>query len=330
MQARKLSQLFSWDKQGEEHTHEIFTHHLRFMEERLVTFFPEALPWVSQLEQKNKQAFLANPTLNHQLLKEKPGADWTAWLEGAQWENRWSERLVLFDFRSSRGECFSFTSSMALPSEEEVVLIKNKIEGVQELLKENNALYYLVDQFVQKIEIWTDPRFGIMSSSTGDYNFRVLLRNAHSESVDIAVMAEWLIHEAIHFVLNCYEIEQAFVQPQYRKKQRTRFVLSRWTQRQIEFHSYLHACFVWFGLAGFAQLFLSHPKLNEHTLKRLQYTSTRGFLLGGKMSDLLGVSANWVRPSLLSEINELQSLVRNQFERRFLGSCRYPLLGVFK
>jgi|HubBroStandDraft_2_1064218.scaffolds.fasta_scaffold00045_8 hypothetical protein len=83
------------------------------------------------------------------------------------------------------------------------------------------------------------------SSSEPPYIGRVFLRNA--ETVNIAAIANGLVHESIHQILSTIELSQTFVKPGAKEPQ----VRSPWTGRELGLRTYLHACFVWYGLARF-------------------------------------------------------------------------------
>ena len=96
-----------------------------------------------------------------------------------------------------------------------------------------------------------DPgRFG--SCSWSGHIGKIDLTNAHLERATPAVLANALVHEAIHSLLYMVELFDPFyVDDQKAVEFR---LTSPWSGRTLPASSYLHACFVWFGLWGFWRL----------------------------------------------------------------------------
>jgi len=74
----------------------------------------------------------------------------------------------------------------------------------------------------------------------------VLLTNAHLPNVDRALLMNALVHEAIHCILFIHEVIRAPFLLQGPLAAQT--VISPWSGAALRLHSYIEACFVWFGL----------------------------------------------------------------------------------
>lgn len=112
----------------------------------------------------------------------------------------------------------------------------------------NAAAGQLIKRFVSVIIALKTNSSEPGSSSAYSCPGRVVLRNSHLSHV--ATMVSALIHEAIHQVLYIVEGFGRFVDDTARITRQI-VVPSPWTNRKLPLHSYLHACFVWYGLAKF-------------------------------------------------------------------------------
>jgi len=102
----------------------------------------------------------------------------------------------------------------------------------------------IIARFARVIVLRKDVPAGHSSSSTRSYPGRLLLRNP--EAGDVAALASSMIHESIHHFLYTVEFAGEFVESSAGTR-----VTSPWSGRELALHSYLHACFVWYGLARF-------------------------------------------------------------------------------
>jgi hypothetical protein len=102
---------------------------------------------------------------------------------------------------------------------------------------------------------------------------RVLLRGV--DQINLAMIASALVHEAMHQVLYILEWAGTFVveDPDARAVR----VKSLWTGRDLALHSYIHACFIWYGLANFFFLAQSSRDFEISQVKRELARSLSGF-----------------------------------------------------
>ncbi|MEZ4362448.1 MAG: HEXXH motif-containing putative peptide modification protein [Kofleriaceae bacterium] len=73
------------------------------------------------------------------------------------------------------------------------------------------------------------------------------LTNAHLDRKTPAQVASELVHEAIHQALFRWELQHALLA---RPEAATAKVTSPWTGAKLDLYAYVHACFVWYGVAN--------------------------------------------------------------------------------
>ena len=161
-------------------------------------------------------------------------------------------------------DAFSPYSEVAVPggtghkpshSPEELHLIIGRLyeaaNGIDELSPLVTDLVALVTKV---IALKRDPdapeSFG--SSSWSSTIGKMALTNAHVRNIGAVQIVNALVHEAIHSLLYMVELESSFYHDEHRVCELK--LQSPWTGRMLYLSSFLHACFVWFGLACFWQL----------------------------------------------------------------------------
>jgi HEXXH motif-containing protein len=114
------------------------------------------------------------------------------------------------------------------------------------------------------------------SASRNSFIGQVVLLNAHLSHVDLAYVAESLVHESIHSVLWRAEIlDQLLIDPQ--KDMYT--VRSAWSGEEIYYYTLLQACLVWYGIFWFwRNLRSTQAPIPEERMLYLQERARRGFL----------------------------------------------------
>jgi hypothetical protein len=120
--------------------------------------------------------------------------------------------------------------------------VLNRIEGVSE------AAADVIKQHIKVIiPLKAEDRSESGSTSQPRYPGRVLLRGV--EHGLFGWLASSLVHEAMHQVLYILEWAGPFtIGDSDVKAQR---VKSEWTGRDLPPHSYIHACFIWYGVSNF-------------------------------------------------------------------------------
>ena len=123
----------------------------------------------------------------------------------------------------------------------------------------------IITGFTKVIVLRKDQPAGHSSSSMTNFPGRMLLRNP--EHANAGALASSMIHESIHHFLYTVEFSGLFVAADVGSP-----VRSPWSGRELALHSYLHACFVWYGLAQFwyKQLTINafEPKITEGQLDK--------------------------------------------------------------
>jgi HEXXH motif-containing protein len=127
------------------------------------------------------------------------------------------------------------------------------------------------------------------SSSWPDRPGVIGIVNAHRPDLVREWLIDALVHESIHSLLYLIEAREPF----YLSSDARQACIARspWSGRSLSLHSYVHACFVWFGLWNFWH---QAPRSCQTTVARtrLEDRARRGF-----------------RPRLLSALADGESLV---------------------
>jgi len=137
--------------------------------------------------------------------------------------------------------------------------------------------------FIQVIVARNDfchPR-SYSGSSTASHIGRLLIRNGHLMSA--GKMADSLIHESIHALLFIVEILEPFLVTPVQPEPCAR---SPWSGNLLPIRTYLHACFVWFGLAQFWRLAVNSAGSAEIANPLLD-AALLGFQKGNPVDELL-------------------------------------------
>ena len=144
------------------------------------------------------------------------------------------------------------------------------------------------------------------SGSTSQYIGRSLFCNAHLPGVDAGLVAESLVHEAIHSLLYMHEVTEPWILDE-RRIDRVSVVRSPWSGAYLMLRPFLQACVVWFGLANFWALAAARDlgAFEAERVSQRHMLTRRGFEQG-PLLDLVAAYAPNVSPALLSLIAEMQ------------------------
>jgi hypothetical protein len=163
----------------------------------------------------------------------------------------------------------------------------------------------LVRTVVEVVAIREDldypDKFG--SSSFQDYIGLVLLTNPHLKHVHVALVAEALVHEAIHSLLGLWEAEAPFVLGAAARHER---VTSPWTGASLRLPSYVHACLVWYGLLRFWRHAAAGEEFGAEVCAVRAARAQSGFLGAAASGGLAGKEAA-VTPDILRLLIECES-----------------------
>src|SRR5208337_3830771 len=134
------------------------------------------------------------------------------------------------------------------PTTKELAL--SRLEAAMRALGEADPpVAEFVRHFTLVATVVTTDESSFSSGSTIQYVGRSMFCNAHLTAIDSAVLAEALVHEAIHSLLYMHELCEPWVR--YEGLQDAIPIESPWTGSRLALRAFLHACFVWFGLVNF-------------------------------------------------------------------------------
>lgn len=148
-----------------------------------------------------------------------------------------------------------------------------------------------------------------VSSSCNGFIGQIVLLNAHLSHVDSALLAESLIHETIHNVMLRMELLEPTLRDPSRPLPR---VTSPWSGRQLSYHTFLQACFVWFGIASFWKAALGKDVFPTDRVGYLLERSSRGFKEDSLMSQL-DVHSDCLIDGIREEFARLSYLAKSHF-----------------
>ena len=260
------------------------------------------------IDQANRSATLRfiyhsiEAELNHACLRCGRPAVWTAlgdigWMEdGAPVVARRTMSGIPVDFDSpgvrirlcieDEGNWNESSDSLSVDSRNIAI---EKIDSAMECLKSgSDYCYELVCENTRVITITCHPKSGLFSSaSSPEFPGRTELLNPHLLTVDVADVVDSLLHEAIHALL--YELERTY--GSLTTSEATGTIRSPWSTRELDVHTFVHACFVWYGLFYFWGAMESLDQSPRRTVRRTLATEYKknsqiGFVNGDPASML--------------------------------------------
>lgn len=132
------------------------------------------------------------------------------------------------------------------------------------------------------------------------------LINIHTERWSTARLCDALVHEAIHSTLYKIELEEELFQNFHAANQER--ATSPWSNRSLTVASFVHACFVWYGLWNFWSLDHSpDPAVSE-----FRQRAHTGFLQGPLLARLSESGSDCISETARQAIHEMQSRVEAQ------------------
>jgi len=158
-------------------------------------------------------------------------------------------------------------------------VLSQLIDARERLAATGAGLLSFVVTFTKVLVLQRDAEAPTMFStgSSAQYVGRSVFGNPHLAVVDNVLLADGLVHEAIHSLLYMSErLEPWVTAPElYGPEPRTR---SGWSGHPLPLRSYLQACFVWYGLAQFWGLALGAGTFPADRARKRLEQSVRGFL----------------------------------------------------
>src|ERR1041384_1282662 len=161
------------------------------------------------------------------------------------------------------------------PEEEKTLVVEKLNEIFNRIERVSEATAHMIKQRVKVIiPLKKGDAGGPGSTSQPRFPGRVLLRGIEVGS--FGALASGLVHEAMHQVLYVLEWGGPFIveDPDVRAAR----AKSEWTGRDLPLHSYIHACFIWYGLSTFWNLARSTDVFAPIDAQRQLERSLAGFI----------------------------------------------------
>jgi hypothetical protein len=199
---------------------------------------------------------------------------------------------LVVDADSPAAVCFDGTNDICIllkhygdPMAKKTALSKTR-EAMLALDAMDQTIANFVRRFTLVANIVTDQsESGFSSGSTDQYIGRSIFWNAHLPGISLEVLAEALVHEAIHSLLYMHEVREPwFISTD--EYPCDAFVESPWTGARLRLEPFLQACFVWFGLCNLWSSALGKSTFVAQRVHERLNTARRGFLIGPLLSRL--------------------------------------------
>jgi hypothetical protein len=219
---------------------------------------------------------------------------------------------IVIDANSPHQGLHSFHQSEDVHALEfdEYIISAKKVKSSLEVIISSNSKLMEVIRFIQVVALRKkSPTPSSWGSSSWPYYIGLMaLSDIFIGEASSTHVTDLIIHEAIHSLLYHVEMIESFylledVSRQYR-------VLSPWSGRSLELHSFIHACFVWFGLWAFWYYNTDTANFSEAIISRLLKKSSKGFLKGA-LTMYFDEAKRFVNPDILIAIDHMQDYVIN-------------------
>ena len=228
----------------------------------------------------------------------------TSWFEGESFRSPMLGTIVLdacrpfskTDYPPPMGEVTNHTP-------EELEFIKWRLEqSMDQISRISRTARSAVEALLQVITVVRAPELtkGTQSFSNKPAIGRMGLANSHSDEWSVSKIADAIVHEAIHALIYKIElINSLYVDDTMESEPVT--AVSPWSGRTLRLHSFLHACFVWFGLWNFWSL----ASREESEAVELKATAANGFLIDHPLSCVPDAALARVRPEVRTAIDHM-------------------------
>jgi len=202
------------------------------------------------------------------------------------------------DFPDQIGEVTNHTR-------EEVEFITWRLEqSLEQISRISPTARIAVEALVQVISLVRVPQSkkGVTQSfSNKPVLGRMGLANADSDWWCFSKIADALIHEAIHALIYKIELtDSLYLDDSLEHESFT--AVSPWSGRTLPLHSFVHACFVWFGLWNFWGL--ASPE-EYKAAEELRNRAAHGFLPGHPLSCIPDETRDRIGPQVLHAIDRM-------------------------
>ncbi|HET6976351.1 MAG TPA: HEXXH motif-containing putative peptide modification protein [Pyrinomonadaceae bacterium] len=201
-------------------------------------------------------------------------------------------------------------------ADERALICENLKEVLRRIKRVSEAAAQLIIQHIKVIIPLKAASAESGSTSQPRFPGRVLLRGV--EHGYFGWLAASLIHEAMHQVLYILEWAGPFTVGESEVKAQK--VKSEWTGRDLAPHSYIHACFIWYGVSTFWMRARECDAFKADVCERELEKSMAGFR-GENPIDRLAPIAGMVRYDVMRTAATL-------YERLQSGSPQTPISTV--
>jgi hypothetical protein len=125
--------------------------------------------------------------------------------------------------------------------------------------------------------------------------------NVHAEQWATQTISNAIVHESIHSLIYKLQLNPANVLYTDEAAAQQHTAVSPWSGRTLFLHSFVHACFVWFGLWCFWRL----SPVEDALSSRLKEKAQRGFLSGPLLTRLSHEAYDSIHPQARFAIEEM-------------------------
>lgn len=196
--------------------------------------------------------------------------------------------------------------TVQLHSPEEIDIVARRVqESLDQIQAVSDIAGLTVTSCAQVIAAVKAPAHPDVTASVSSRALigRMGLVNLTSERWTTSKISNQIVHEAIHSMLYKIELFESFY-----SDYDTAFVLktvSPWSGRTLRLHSFVHACFVWFGLWCFWQ----NSGLQDEIAVTLKSQALKGFLGDGPLTGVSDEVFNCISPDIRDAIHAMRDYV---------------------
>lgn len=215
---------------------------------------------------------------------------------------------VVVDFTSlntrNNTDIASRDRSQVYSASEEVAILRRLNEALDMIERVSAPAFHIIKDFVKVIMPLKTPNGG-GSTSQPRIPGRVLLRGIENNSS--GWLASSLVHEATHQVIYILEYAGRWVLEDVDAKAAT--AKSLWTGRDLPLHSFIHACFVWYGLTNFWSQ-AQNTAVFEPSDVKSQLEKAKGGFLKQNPIEVLDRSARFLRHDVMRSAGSLHARIQ--------------------
>jgi hypothetical protein len=290
------------------------------------------LLWPGEYEQEAIVSFLecsleAESIICGAASRQLPSQTWncsgTAYVEtsGTIWRSPSIEGFPPLDFGSPYAKRIDLSGAdrpkvpdrASFSPQEQAFLVSRLIRIRDELRATNEVVSRFVADFTRVLILQPDPEATrqFSSGSNGQYIGRSFVANPHLDGIYDELLADAIVHEAIHALLYMHERQESWITDESAFDVTPR-IRSPWTGNLLPVRPYLQACFVWYGLLHFWSLALAAGRFERARVKEMIIRATVGFV-GEPLTDRVQPWSSAISVDLLSAIQTMQARVASVF-----------------